>query len=299
MFLSMVSGMKKWAAVSACSLLGFAFSGSAAAQAGDHDCSAVYDAGRDAEREGDLHTALELYQSCAVDSCADPARRSCEARALRLELDAPSVVPLANDADGEPLVDADVTMDGKLLTSHLDGLAIAVEPGLHEFVFSKNGDVFGQVRLVVAQGQRNREIWMNVTAAEQPQRLPTVVLRRETSPAAPHATTVDRGGPGATPYLLGGAALLAGGAYALMSTWARDDNEQLSRCAPNCSKGNVEHIRKLYLAADISLGVGIAAAVGSIATFLLSSSGSGSQDKSAFSVQPQRTGALATFRGTL
>ncbi|HTU58625.1 MAG TPA: hypothetical protein VMF89_09325 [Polyangiales bacterium] len=283
-------------------MLGFAFSGHAAAQEGQNDCSVVYDEGRDAEREGDLHAALELYQSCAQESCANPVRRSCEARALRLELDAPSIVPLANTADGQPLVDADVTMDGKLLTSRLDGLAIAVEPGLHDFVFSKHGEVFGQVRLVIAQGQRNREIWMTEQASEQPQRMPTVVLRREPILAAPRAATsvseVDHGGPGATPYLLGGAALLGGGAYALLSTWARSDNEQLSRCAPNCSKDSVEHIRRLYLAADVSLGVGIAAAVGSIASFLLAPSSS--DDKPvALSVQPQRTGALATFRGTL
>lgn len=108
-----------------------------------------YDEGRDAEREGDLHTALELYQSCALDGCANPVRRSCEARALRLELDAPSVVPLANTADGEPLVDAEVTMDGRLLNSSLDGLAIAVEPGLHDFVFSTHGEVFGPTALLV------------------------------------------------------------------------------------------------------------------------------------------------------
>jgi hypothetical protein len=299
--------MKKWAALSVCSLLGFAWSERAAAQEPQRDCSAVYDAALDAEREGDLRTALVFYESCAVDSCANPARRSCEARAMRLELDAPSVVPLAQSAAGEPLVDAQVTMDGKLLASRLDGRAVAVEPGLHEFVFSKDGEVIGKLRTVVAQGQRNRELWMTEPAPEpEPQRLPTIALRRETAAtvSAPRAAIARGESSGSVmPYVLGGTALLGGGAYALLSTWARDDNQKLDACAPNCPKESVQHIRTLYLAADISLGVAIAAAVGSVATILLGSSGSADKPAPkrsfAFAVQPSRHGALATFKGTL
>jgi hypothetical protein len=299
--------MTTWAAASVCSLLSFAWSGSAAAQDGERDCSAVYDAAQEAESTGDLHTALEFYESCAVDSCANPARRSCEAHALRLELDAPTIVPLAKTANGEPIVDADLTMDGRLLTSHLNGRAIGVDPGLHEFVFSKDGKTLGSVRLVVAQGQRNRELWMIEAPVHSAQHLAPVVMKRETHVAAPRAavapTESNEHSASVAPYLLGGTALLGGGAYALLSTWARNDNAELSRCTPNCPKESVQHIRNLYLAADISLGVGIAAAVGSIASFIVS--GSGSEDKPApqrnlaLSVQPERNGALATLRGTL
>lgn len=301
------SGMKKWAAASVCSLLGFAWSGSAAAQDGERDCSAVYDAAQEAESTGDLHMALEFYQSCAVDSCSNPARRSCEAHALRLELDAPTIVPLAKTSSGEPIVDADVTMDGRLLTSNLNGRAIGVDPGLHEFVFTKNGKTMGSVRLVVAQGQRNRELWMIEAPVHSAQQLAPVVMKRDMHVAAPRAAVAqiesDNHGTSVAPYLLGGTALLGGGAYALLSTWARNDNRELSRCTPNCPKESVQHIRSLYLAADISLGVGIAAAVGSVASFIMS--GGGSEDKPApqrnfaLSVQPERDGALATVRGTL
>lgn len=310
---------KKWTAVSACSLLGLAYTNRAAAEDGTRDCSAVYDAGREAEASGDLHTASEFYQSCGVASCGNPVRHICEAMALRLELDAPSVIPLAKDAQGEPLVDAQVTMDGKLLAARLDGHALSVDPGLHEFVFTQGSEEFGRVRVVIAQGQRNRELWMSVPAAEPVQptaadtqpslSVTTAILASapqplHNKPAITAPSDTDHSSFTIAPYLLGGTALLGGGAYALLSTWARNDNEKLTSCSPNCPKESVQHIKSLYLAADISLGVGIAAAVGSIASILLSSSGS--EDKQpapsrnyALSVQPGRNGAVATFEGTL
>jgi hypothetical protein len=310
--------IKKWTAVSACSLLGLAWSTRAFAEEGTRDCSAVYGAGREAEASGDLHTASEFYQSCGVASCGNPVRHICEAMALRLALDAPSVIPLAKDAAGEPLVEAQVTMDGKLLSARLDGHAVSVEPGLHEFVFSTGSEELGRTRVVIAQGQRNRELWMSVPASEpqqpraskaQPSLHIAQARSQETSvsatSAASAASAVDHSHFTIAPYLLGGTALLAGGAYALLSSWARKDNEKLTRCSPSCPSESVQHIRNLYLAADISLGVGIAAAVGSVASILLSSSGSDdkpapqSNRTYAVSVQPQRNGALATFRGSL
>jgi hypothetical protein len=312
-----VYGSKR--SVAAGAFLAALWSGQAAAEDGGRDCSAVYDAARDEEQAGHLRAAAEFFRNCALDSCDSPVQRSCEAKLMRLELDAPSVVPLANDGSGEPLVDAQVTMDGVLLTSRLDGRAFPVDPGLHEFVFSAGGTSFGSTRLVIAQGQRNRQLWMVLPAAREPlpqaaelvQPEAAAVVQELPAPlepavmAAPAAATAaggaHRSGVSLTPYVLGGTALLGAGAYALLSTWARDDNAQLGRCSPNCSRDSVSHTRSLYIAADISLGVGVAAALGSIAAFVLS--GPSSKDEPArryaLSVQPERSGALATFRGTL
>lgn len=74
-------------------------------------------------------------------------------------------------------------------------------------------------------------------------------LRRKPPPA-----------PSAGPlYLLGGLGLAGVVGYGALVTWARDDNRRLTDCAPNCPASSVAHIRTLYLAADISLGVGLAA----------------------------------------
>lgn len=308
-------------ALSACGLSSLLWSNQCAAEDGGRDCSAVYDAAHDQEQAGHLRDAAQLYQNCALDSCTNPVRQTCQAKLFRLELDVPSVVPLAKDASGEPLLDAEVSVDGSVLTSHLDGRAYPLDPGLHEFVWRADGQVFGSTRVVVAQGQRNRELTMSVpiAAAPQPSAAASIVVPEAAPLAAAAAPEPVRSAPeilpsprtaaasqkkvSLTPYLLGGTALLGAGAYALLSTWARNDNQQLANCTPNCSKDSISHIRNLYIAADVSLGVAAAAAVGSVATFVLS--GSESKDDAApkrsysLSIQPGRSGALATFRGSL
>jgi hypothetical protein len=314
--------------VTLCSVVGVLWNtaSTCAASGRARDCSAVYEAAREQELAGHLHEATLIFQNCAIDSCSNPVRQTCQAKLFRLELDVPSVVPLVKDDAGEPIVDVQVTMDGRLIASRLDGRALSVDPGLHEFVFRADGSVIGRQRLVIAQGQRNRELWVALPALEgattsQPTAAvnhgaaPTAELsdHAQASAARTHAEATpprhvnlsepEGHGPGAAPYLLGGTALLGAGAYVLMSTWARGDNRQLKNCSPNCSADSVSHIRSLYLAADISLGVAIASALGSAALFVFS--GSGSKDESAprrsfaLAVQPERDGALATFRGSL
>lgn len=278
----------------------------AAAAEGSNDCWAVYQAGVDQALAGHLHDASSIFQNCALDSCKSPVRQLCESKLFRLELDAPSVVPLLDDAGGSPLIDATLTMDGALLATRLDGRAIAVDPGVHVFVFERGGEVISTQTLVIAQGQRNRELRASVpkpapepppepeiAAAPLPARAPVTLMPHE----------APENGPSAAPYLLGGAALLGAGAYALLSTWGRGDNAKLSQCKPNCSAGAVSHIRALYIAADVSLGIAAAAAIASVTTFILSGSGSHRESNShasyALSIQPERSGALATFRGTL
>ena len=85
--------------------------------------------------------------------------------------------------------------------------------------------------------------------------------------------------------------------------WGRKDNDLLARCAPNCPQESVDHIRKLYLASDISLGVGIAA-LGAAATWMILGSSSGSQEERAnkpryvVDVRPTPAGAFASVAGT-
>ena len=76
----------------------------------------------------------------------------------QLESDIPSVVPLVSDENGEPRVDVQVTIDNELLTSRLDGRALPIDPGMHEFSFTADGAVLATQRLMIVQGQRNRPI---------------------------------------------------------------------------------------------------------------------------------------------
>jgi hypothetical protein len=110
-------------------------------------------------------------------------------------------------------------------------------------------------------------------------------------PGAPEremsSTVRHGGGPSAFAYLLGGVGLLGVGAGGLLTYWGKTDNSALAACTPNCQPSSVEHIRRLYLAADVSFAAG-GAALG-IASLLFATSH--------FDVQPAHSGAFATFKG--
>ncbi len=102
------------------------------------------------------------------------------------------------------------------------------------------------------------------------------------------------------PYLLGTLGIAGLGGAGLLTYWGRKDNEQLARCAPDCSQGSVDHIKKLYLAADVSLGVGAAALATSVIWFIASPSSKekpASQATYRFDVQPTPTGGFAAVSG--
>jgi hypothetical protein len=105
------------------------------------------------------------------------------------------------------------------------------------------------------------------------------------------------------PWLAGGLGLAGIGSAAVLTYWGRRDNELLRECSPNCSQASVNHIRQLYLAANISAGVGAAA----LATwaYLVFISGPDANEQAAarapgiaFGLQPLPAGGFAAMSGS-
>jgi hypothetical protein len=271
-------------------------------------CPASYKQGLKQEQAGKLREAQKAFSACSRASCGAAVRRDCILRFGQLGSDIPSVVPVVTDPTGEPVLDVKVTMDGETLTTKIDGRAVPVDPGLHEFSFSSPVGASSQ-KIVILQGQRNRPI--AVTLGGAPRAAPvakgkpaapaiaeppplatpaqaTALVEPETSPAssamAPPAVTAEAastseradepGSPTFTrqkmtslaPYLLAGVGLAGVGGFAALTYWGRKDNDMLSQCSPNCTPQSVDHVRQLYLGANISLGVGLVALAG--ATYL-------------------------------
>ncbi len=117
-------------------------------------CAAAYQKAQESIHASHLREARDLMSSCAKASCGPFVQQECVAAYTRLDTyDIPSIVPRATDESGAPRTDVQVTMDGEVITSSLDGRAVSVDPGLHEFSFSSNGETIRRKRkLMIAEG---------------------------------------------------------------------------------------------------------------------------------------------------
>jgi hypothetical protein len=254
-------------------------------------CVTNYKSGLEQERSGHLLEARELFIRCSKSACGSPLREECTTRFTQLSVDIPSVVPVVTSAAGKPVLDVEVQVDGQRLTTSLDGHSFIMNPGAHDFSFSKDGHIFATQSLMIVQGQRNRLIAASLVS---PQAAPPIAAVPDgdnpekaasppraavdlTPPSAEKETVAKAAGADLTArpepsarsriptlsFVTAGAGVAALGAGALLTYWGRKDTSLLDSCSPGCPQSSADHIHNLYLAADISIGFGIAALAGS------------------------------------
>jgi hypothetical protein len=265
-------------------------------------CATALKTAQERERSGHLRDARELLMTCARRVCGPALLRECSTRFTELDsVEVPSIVPVVTDESGQPRVDVQVRMDGQLIASRLEGQALPVDPGLHEFTFNTDSGLSATQKILVVQGELNRTLPVSLRGSEKTPVAETSAAP-DTHPAptealatpAPTMTVPEdqprEDGRSAAPYLIGGATLAAVEAGAV---------------AVYLRKGDTSH-----LAADVSIGVslGVGAAAVGVATWLFLSSHT-NPDKPAprsarsarsayvFDVAPTPSGALASVAG--
>ncbi len=224
------------------------------------------------ESRGQLKGARDMLVTCAKPACGSVVASQCSSGLARLGTDVPTVVPVVTDPDGAPVLDVEVDVDGAVLSPRIDGQGREVDPGLHEFSFRTKDGVFAAMKVLVVEGVRNRQLQVvmrpgatlpvqpaarvEVAASEEPKNrfdpLPDVSLLDDKPP--PQRAWVLPRSP--LPYALGAVGVASVGAGLLLTVWGNRDNDALGQCSPNCSPSSVSHIRTLFVASDIALGVG-------------------------------------------
>lgn len=274
------------------------------------ECASAYADGLMLRQASRPREAQESLLQCARTSCGS-LQRKCASAAEQARSEMAWVAPVVTDAKGSPLVDAQVKLDDQPLTSRADGRAIPVDPGLHELsVTARVGpwpghEVTAKRQVMIVQGQRGPLPISLPREDEEPPKDPAPAAAASAEPApAPAPAPVEPApgthhGPTVWPFVIGGVGVLGLGAGALLTYWGKTDNDALASCSPTCSPSSVDHIRRLYLAADVSFGVG-GVALG-VATLLLvttrPSSREAAPSTAVFDVQPTRSGALASLHG--
>jgi hypothetical protein len=279
-------------------------------------------------KEGAWREARASLSSCIEATACAGLVPKCKALYDKLSEKMSSVVLSVLDDSGAPKLDVDVKVDGTLLTSHIDGMAMLVEPGPHEFTFSTDRGVFATQKVLILEGQRDRPIAVTIAgrppstspsrAKEDPnpkpapddsdkaipEKAPAEENARAETSHSERASAGDWAMPKSVfPYVLGGVGVAGLAAGGLLTVWGNKDNSDLeSTCSPNCQPASLDHVKALYVAADISLGVGAAALAVTTFLFATSRSTEGAEKPAAHEamlvgVQPTRSGAFASVSG--
>lgn len=279
-----------------------------------HTCVTAYNDALSRAQAGRLRESRELWAACARPACGSFLAHECGTMYTQLEGDIPTLVLLATDGAGVPHTNVKVAIDGEVVAAQLDGRGLPVDPGVHEISLTSDIGSYS-TKVLVGQGQRNRPI--------------AVVLRNEEAPAPPAmlpdpARSEERGPEPASPpvtplvdltaqpepparrghalaYVLGGTGLAGVGGFALLTYWGRKDNAALGVCDPHCSQNDVDHVHRVYLGANVALGVGVAALAGAYWAYTTRDAKHESESEREayrFDLTPTRSGTLATVSGS-
>ena len=237
-----------------------------AAAAERAECASSFEQSQVLRQSGQLLAARKQLLKCAQLSCMTAVQSECTRWLAEVEQLTPTVV-ISATAGGQDRSYVHVEVDGVVLTEVLTGTAFPLDPGSHNFRFVHADYPAVERTVVLRVGDKLRPVEVAfhrpkaasvepaVAAGVPPQSPPEPVALRRPVPALTYALT--------------GVALVGGGAFAYLGLSAIERRNHLEHvCSPNCSSNDVDPVHSRLLAADISLGVGIAALTGALISYL-------------------------------
>ncbi|MGO9712293.1 MAG: hypothetical protein ACLQBL_25750 [Polyangiaceae bacterium] len=115
-----------------------------------------------------LRDARAQFLVCAAATCPSDVRAECQRRVGEMSAAIPTLVFEAKDADGSDLTAVTVSMDGQRLADKLEGIALALDPGAHEFLFEVAGRDPVRKTLVLNEGEKDRREPIVFTKSAEP-----------------------------------------------------------------------------------------------------------------------------------
>lgn len=223
-------------------------------------CVAAHTAAQQARTAKRLVQARAQLLLCTRPECPAIARDDCSEWLSEVSRDLPSIVLVITDDAGEDLTDVTVTVDGARIAGPVPTDAIPLDPGPHTLRFERDGTAPVERKIVLRVGERNRRV--------------AVRLERKSSALAPKPPTSDdaereTGAPiPAATWVLGTIGLVGLASFGYFALSGESKQSELDDCKPKCSSGDVSSVRTRYIAADISLAVGVLALGGATYFYL-------------------------------
>jgi hypothetical protein len=216
------------------------------------ECFAAHEQGQIAQKARKLKAATAQFLVCSDEACPAMIRDECAKWLSETHAAMATVVPTARGRDGRDAAEVHVFVDGELLAERLSGGSFEVDPGEHEFRFVLADGTKIEQRFVVNEGETRRRIAVDFSS------LPTAAPQASAIPAAPVVVQPTSRPIPVAVYVLGGLGVAALGSFTFFAISGKSKQNDLeSGCAPRCADSEVAVMDHRYLAADISLGVGI------------------------------------------
>jgi hypothetical protein len=214
-----------------------AWPSSASADGATDACIESHANGQILRKQGHLVAARDRFIACAEEACPAMVRSECASFAADVEPAIPSVVFAASDENGGDALGATVSIDGQDARA-LDGRAVDVDPGPHDFQFRAAGRETKTVSLVLREADHLRRVGVVLPSTEQP----------KSGLLNVHPMV----------YVFGGLGAAATASFIVFALKGRGEENGMNGCRPLCQQPDVDAMRRDYLIGDISLAVALA-----------------------------------------
>jgi hypothetical protein len=252
-----------------------------------NECVASYQQAQISRQDGDLLKAQQELVSCAGAGCPDAMQADCSRWLEEVQTALPSVVFRALTPNGVDIADARIELDAQPERA-LDGRSIILNPGKHQVTVRAPHFAPVTLQFQLVEGQKLRQ--QALTLHPISDRPSTSGSRAQTaaagSPTAERRFTVVQ-------WLAASTAVAGGLGLTYFGLKARAGESGLGACSPTCSQGAVADVKRDYLAANLSLGLGLVGlAVGAVHYHLIQ----GPSPPSNAAPKHRRTAAAATLQ---
>jgi hypothetical protein len=215
-------------------------------------CADAAERGQELRDTRQLVEARALFVTCAQRECPTAVRESCTEWLADVDRRLPSIVVAVKDNHDRDVSGFVASLDGAPLPNEVAARAVAVNPGTHTLRVEAADHEPASKEVVLREGQAVVLVEMKLRKTRED---------GDTPPAKRRLPIL--------PIVLGGTAVVALGLFGYFGLRGAADYRELERtCSPSCTSDRIDDVRTTFVAADVTLVVGVAAGIAAGALLL-------------------------------